>query len=67
MITGGVDTSNDIPMYRCFTKTPALSPTGDCRPFSAAADGTMLGEGIVHVRAQADRATPNATATTCTP
>ncbi len=47
VITGGVDTSNDIPMYRCFTSTPALSPTGDCRPFSAAADGTMLGEGIV--------------------
>ena len=46
VITGGVDTSNDIPMYRCFTSTPALSPTGDCRPFSAAADGTMLGEGI---------------------
>jgi acyl transferase domain-containing protein/NADP-dependent 3-hydroxy acid dehydrogenase YdfG len=47
VITGGVDTSNDISMYRCFTSTPALSPTGDCRPFSAAADGTMLGEGIV--------------------
>ena len=27
-------------------KTPALSPTGDCRPFSDDADGTMLGEGI---------------------
>jgi acyl transferase domain-containing protein/NADP-dependent 3-hydroxy acid dehydrogenase YdfG/acyl carrier protein len=47
VITGGVDASNDICMYRCFTSTPALSPTGDCRPFSAAADGTMLGEGIV--------------------
>ncbi len=47
VITGGVDTSNDISMYRCFTSTPALSPTGDCRPFSAAADGTMLGEGVV--------------------
>ncbi len=47
VITGGVDTSNDISMFRCFTSTPALSPTGDCRPFSAAADGTMLGEGIV--------------------
>ena len=46
VITGGVDTLNDIPMYMCFTKTPALSPTGDCRPFSAEADGTMLGEGI---------------------
>ena len=46
VITGGVDTMNDITMYTCFSRTPALSPTGDCRPFSAAADGTMLGEGI---------------------
>jgi acyl transferase domain-containing protein len=46
VITGGVDTMNDVLMYTCFSRTPALSPTGDCRPFSAAADGTMLGEGI---------------------
>ena len=46
VITGGVDTMNDIFMYVCFSKTPALSPTGDCRPFSDQADGTMLGEGI---------------------
>jgi acyl transferase domain-containing protein/NADP-dependent 3-hydroxy acid dehydrogenase YdfG len=46
-ITGGVDTMNDIMMYTCFSQTPTLSPTGDCRPFSSAADGTMLGEGIV--------------------
>jgi acyl transferase domain-containing protein len=46
VITGGADTFNDIFMYMCFSKTPALSPTGDCRPFSAAADGTLLGEGI---------------------
>ena len=46
VITGGVDTFNDIFMYMCFSKTPALSPTGDCRPFSDAADGTMLGEGL---------------------
>ena len=46
VLTGGVDTSNDIFMFTCFSKTPALSPTGDCRPFSAAADGTMLGEGL---------------------
>ena len=43
---GGADTLNDILMYMCFSKTPALSPTEDCRPFSDAADGTMLGEGI---------------------
>jgi acyl transferase domain-containing protein/NADP-dependent 3-hydroxy acid dehydrogenase YdfG len=47
VITGGVDTMNDIIMYTCFSRTPALSPTGDCRPFSDAADGTMLGEGVV--------------------
>ncbi|CAN7252414.1 SDR family oxidoreductase [Pseudoduganella sp. LjRoot289] len=46
VIAGGVDTLNDIMMYMCFSKTPALSPSGDCRPFSDAADGTMLGEGI---------------------
>jgi polyketide-type polyunsaturated fatty acid synthase PfaA len=46
VITGGADTMNDIFMYVCFSKTPALSPTGDCRPFSDAADGTLLGEGI---------------------
>ncbi len=33
-------------MYMCFSKTPALSPTGDARPFDAEADGTILGEGL---------------------
>ncbi|MEU3783215.1 beta-ketoacyl synthase N-terminal-like domain-containing protein, partial [Streptomyces sp900129855] len=47
VITGGVDTFNDPLMYVCFSKTPALSRTGDCRPFAASADGTMLGEGLV--------------------
>ena len=28
VITGGVDAMNDIFMYLCFSKTPALSPTG---------------------------------------
>ncbi|MGU3422934.1 beta-ketoacyl synthase N-terminal-like domain-containing protein, partial [Methylobacterium sp. D54C] len=46
VITGGVDALNDVFMYMCFSKTPALSPTGDCRPFAEDADGTMLGEGI---------------------
>ncbi|HTA65028.1 MAG TPA: acyltransferase domain-containing protein, partial [Xanthomonadaceae bacterium] len=46
VISGGVDTLNDIFMYMCFSKTPALSPSGDCRPFSDKADGTMLGEGL---------------------
>ena len=45
-VTGGIDTFNDIFMYMCFSKTPALSPTGDARPFDAEADGTILGEGL---------------------
>ena len=45
-ITGGIDTFNDIFMFMCFCKTPALSPTGHARPFSADNDGTILGEGI---------------------
>ena len=46
VIAGGADTMNDIFMYMCFSKTPALSKSGDCRPFSDKADGTLLGEGI---------------------
>ncbi|HWV38025.1 MAG TPA: PfaD family polyunsaturated fatty acid/polyketide biosynthesis protein, partial [Vulgatibacter sp.] len=46
VLTGGVDTISDIFMHMCFSKTPALSPTGDARPFDAKADGTILGEGI---------------------
>ena len=33
-------------MYMCFSKTPALSPSGECRPFDRAGDGTLLGEGL---------------------
>ena len=46
VVTGGVDTFNDIFMFTCFTKTPALSPGGHAKPFDAKADGTTLGEGI---------------------
>lgn len=46
VIAGGVDAINSAFMYTCFSRTPALSPSGDCRPFSDQADGTMLGEGI---------------------
>ncbi|WP_437497262.1 SDR family oxidoreductase [Sorangium sp. So ce1099] len=49
VIAGGVDTMNDIFMYMCFSKTPALSKSGDCRPFADAADGTLLGEGMAMV------------------
>ena len=46
VVTGGVDTFNDIFMYMCFSKTPALSPTGNAKPFDTTADGTILGEGL---------------------
>ena len=46
VVAGGVDTLNDIFMHMCFSKTGVLSPTGDAKPFSKDADGTVLGEGI---------------------
>ncbi len=46
VICGGVDTFNDIFMFMCFSKTPALSPSGNARPFDRDGDGTILGEGI---------------------
>ncbi|TDD93486.1 type I polyketide synthase, partial [Actinomadura rubrisoli] len=46
VLTGGVDTLNDPLTFLCFSKTPALSPSGDCRPFAESADGTVLGEGL---------------------
>ncbi len=46
VVTGGLDTLNDIFMHMCFSKTFILSATGDSRPFSKDADGTVLGEGI---------------------
>ena len=46
VLTGGIDTFNDIFMYMCFSKTPALSATGNSKPFSKDGDGTILGEGL---------------------
>ncbi len=46
VVTGGVDTLNDIFMHMCFARTQILSPTGDARPFASNADGTVLGEGV---------------------
>ncbi|MCI0650283.1 MAG: acyltransferase domain-containing protein, partial [Planctomycetes bacterium] len=46
VISGGVDAFNDIFMYMCFSKTPALSKSGDARPFDRGGDGTILGEGL---------------------
>jgi len=46
VVAGGIDTFNDIFMYTCFSKTPALSPSGHARPFDSESDGTTLGEGL---------------------
>ncbi|MGF1673368.1 MAG: beta-ketoacyl synthase N-terminal-like domain-containing protein [Rivularia sp. (in: cyanobacteria)] len=46
MLTGGVDTDNSIVAYMCFSKTPAVSPSENVKPFDAESDGMMLGEGI---------------------
>ncbi|MBQ7528494.1 SDR family NAD(P)-dependent oxidoreductase [bacterium] len=46
ILTGGTDTFNDIFMFTCFSKTPALSSSGKIAPFSEDCDGTLLGEGI---------------------
>ncbi|WP_158228936.1 type I polyketide synthase [Chitinimonas sp. BJB300] len=46
MLTGGVDTDNSNIAYLSFSKTPALSKSGKVRAFDAAADGTMISEGI---------------------
>jgi len=55
-ISGGVDALNDIFMHMCFAKTLVLSETGDAKPFSEDADGTVLGEGtgIVVLKRLAD-------------
>ncbi|MBV6625858.1 MAG: acyltransferase domain-containing protein [Rivularia sp. (in: Bacteria)] len=46
MLTGGVDTDNSIVAYMCFSKTPAVSPGENVKPFDAESNGMMLGEGI---------------------
>lgn len=46
LISGGADALNNPFMHMCFAQTGALSLSGDCRPFSDQADGTLLGEGV---------------------
>ncbi|MBN1296084.1 hypothetical protein JXA80_04840, partial [bacterium] len=46
VVSGGVDTFNDIFMYMCFSKTHALSAQGHARPFDRSGDGTAIGEGV---------------------
>ena len=46
---GGADLHNGINDYLLFASVHALSPTGQCRTFDAAADGIALGEGVACV------------------
>ncbi|MDR1049506.1 MAG: KR domain-containing protein [Deltaproteobacteria bacterium] len=46
VVSGGLDTFSDPFMFSCFSKTPALSPTGEVRSFDQTGDGTLLGEGL---------------------
>ncbi len=47
VIAGGVDTVQNPFGYLCFSKTQALSPTGQPRTFDATADGIAISEGVV--------------------
>ena len=49
VIVGGVDAIQNPFAYLCFSKTQALSPSGRCRPFDAAADGIAISEGFAAV------------------
>ncbi|OLF13951.1 hypothetical protein BLA60_01845 [Actinophytocola xinjiangensis] len=46
VLTGGCDVESTAFMHLCFAGAGVLSPTGRVRPFDAASDGTLLGEGI---------------------
>ena len=49
VLAGGLDAIQNPFAYLCFSKTHALSPTGRCRPFDAAADGIAISEGFATV------------------
>ena len=49
VLCGGADLHNGIQDFLLFTSVHALSTTGQCRTFDAAADGIALGEGIACV------------------
>ncbi|QKG21055.1 type I polyketide synthase [Actinomadura verrucosospora] len=49
VLCGGADVHNGIQDYLMFSAVRALSPTGRCAPFDAAADGIALGEGVACV------------------
>ena len=49
VLCGGADLHNGINDFLLFSSVHALSPTGQCRTFDAAADGIALGEGVACV------------------
>ncbi|HWL87400.1 MAG TPA: beta-ketoacyl synthase N-terminal-like domain-containing protein, partial [Polyangiaceae bacterium] len=49
VLAGGADMHNGIHDYLMFASVHALSRSGQCRPFDAAADGIALGEGVAVV------------------
>ena len=49
VICGGADLHNSITDYLVFASVHALSPSGQCRTFDAAADGIALGEGVAAI------------------
>ncbi len=49
VLCGGADLHNSINDYLMFSSVHALSPTGQCHTFDAAADGIVLGEGVACV------------------
>ncbi|WP_218580028.1 type I polyketide synthase [Methylacidimicrobium cyclopophantes] len=48
-LVGAADTNNNVCSFVGFTQSHALSPEGESRPFDAAADGIVLGEGVAAV------------------
>ncbi len=48
-IAGGIDTNLSPFSYLCFSKTQALSPNGQPRPFDQSADGIVISEGLAVV------------------
>lgn len=46
VLTGGVQVDNDVMGFLCFSKTPALSFKGVCRPYDADSDGMLMGAGV---------------------
>jgi malonyl CoA-acyl carrier protein transacylase len=46
VISGGIQTISSPGTFMCFSRTPALSMKGICRPFDDESDGIMLGEGL---------------------